>query len=60
LTVEVWAKDGLIDQVGVYCGYRSVLPPGIRVGASFRQSARMKPRNPEPNTTTIGNVFIWK
>lgn len=41
-TVKVWAKDGVITQIGVYSGYRGVLQPGIRVG-STESSARCKP-----------------
>jgi hypothetical protein len=35
--VKVWAKDGLIIQIGVYSGYRGVLQPGIRVGSTISQ-----------------------
>ena len=34
-TVKVWAKDGMITQIGVYSGYRGVLQPGIRVGSTI-------------------------
>jgi hypothetical protein len=34
-TVKAWAKDGEIIQVGVYSGYRGVLPTGIRVGSTI-------------------------
>jgi hypothetical protein len=34
-SVKVWAKDGVIIQVGVYSGYRGVLQPGIRVGSTI-------------------------
>jgi hypothetical protein len=33
--VKVWAKDGVIIQVGVYSGYRGILQPRIRVGSTI-------------------------
>jgi hypothetical protein len=33
--VKVWAKNGVIIQVGVYSGYRGSLQPGIRVGSTI-------------------------
>jgi len=32
--IKVWAKDGVITQIGVYSGYRGVLQPGIRIGST--------------------------
>jgi hypothetical protein len=34
-SVNVWAKDGVIIQVGVYSGYRGVLQPRIRIGSTI-------------------------
>jgi hypothetical protein len=34
-SVKVWAKHGVIFQVGVYSGYRGVLQPGIGVGSTI-------------------------
>jgi hypothetical protein len=34
--VNVWAKDGVIIQVGVYSGYRGLLQSGIRLGSTIR------------------------
>lgn len=35
--VEVWTKNGVIIQVGVYSGYRGMLHPGIRVGSTISE-----------------------
>jgi hypothetical protein len=35
--VKVWAKDGVIIQVGVYSVYRGMLHPGIRVGSTISE-----------------------
>jgi len=35
--VKVWAKDGVIIQVGVGSGYRGMLQPGIRVGSTISE-----------------------
>ena len=35
--VKVWAKDGVIIQVGVCSGYRGMLQPGIRVGSTISE-----------------------
>lgn len=35
--VKVWAKDGVIIQVGVHSGYRGMLKPGIRVGSTISE-----------------------
>ncbi len=33
--IKVWAKEGVITQIGVYSGYRGALQPGIRIGATI-------------------------
>src|SRR5262249_51700847 len=35
--VKVWAKDGVIIQVGVYSGYRGAVQPGLRVGSTISE-----------------------
>ena len=35
--VKVWAKDGVIIQVGVCSGYRGMLQPGVRVGSTISE-----------------------
>jgi hypothetical protein len=35
--VQVWTKDGVVIQVGVFSGYRGVLQPGIRVGSTISE-----------------------
>jgi len=35
--VKIWAKDGVIIQVGVYSGYRGILQPGIRIGSTISE-----------------------
>jgi hypothetical protein len=35
--VNVWAKDGVIIQVGVYSGYRGLLQSGIRLGSTISE-----------------------
>ena len=36
-TVKVWAKDGVVIQVGVFSGYRGMLQPGIRIGSTISE-----------------------
>ena len=33
--IKVWAKEGVITQIGVYSGYRGVLEPDIRIGSTI-------------------------
>ena len=34
--IRVWAKEGVITQIGVYSGYRGILQSGIRISQSTR------------------------
>jgi hypothetical protein len=31
-TVSVWARDGIVDQIGVFSGYTGTLPSGVCLG----------------------------
>lgn len=33
--IRVWAKDGVVYQIGVYSGYRGILEPNIHIGSSI-------------------------
>ena len=35
--VKIWAKEGVISQVGVYSGYRGILQPGVQVGSTISE-----------------------
>lgn len=42
--VTVWARDGLVDQVGVFAGYTGTLPTGVGLGMPLVVvQRRMKP-----------------
>jgi len=35
--IKVWAKHGVITQIGVYSGYLGVLEPGVRIGSTIAE-----------------------
>lgn len=35
--IRVWAKKGVVTQIGVYAGYRGILQPSIHIGSSIAE-----------------------
>ena len=61
-TVKVWTRDGVIDQVGVYSGYRGVLQPGIRLGstiADVEESFGCSVQEDEEDNLVVPNSPGW-
>ena len=36
-TVKVWVQSGIVTQIGVYSGYRGILPPAIHIGSTIAE-----------------------
>jgi hypothetical protein len=60
--IRVWAKDGVVTQIGVYSGYRGNLPPNIHIGSSIadvEKSFGCTVEEDEDDNLVVPNSLGW-